>query len=75
MNLIPPQGARMLGAWPNGPEPQRRHGRPDRSGSSDRAASAHLRVRLARVLHPLRRSVELPAAEPAPTPPVTARHA
>jgi hypothetical protein len=76
MSRIPPQGARMVGAWPNSAAAQTRSarpGRPDRSPRPDRGARS---AWLARLLHPLHRPVparRIQTAGPATQQP--ARHA
>ena len=68
MSLIPPHGARLLGAWPTASD-EHHH---TRSRSTQRVR----RSRLARVLHPLHRPVGVPASEPTAAPSITtARHA
>ena len=51
MSRIPPQGARMVGAWPNTVARQPRPPRPARQARASRSAW------LTRVLHPLHRPV------------------
>jgi hypothetical protein len=70
MSRIPPQGARMVGAWPNTVPRQTRPERPARAARASRSAW------LTRVLHPLHHPMpEGPlAASPAP-PQQPVRHA
>lgn len=76
MSGIPPQAARMVGAWPNSSAPQSRSSqamRPTRSPRPDRAPRS---TWLARLLHPLQRPVparRIETASPATQQP--ARHA
>lgn len=54
MSRIPPQGARMVGAWPNTVAGQDRPARTDRSSRPARASRG---AWVARLLHPLHRPV------------------
>ncbi|TQM64781.1 hypothetical protein [Humibacillus xanthopallidus] len=76
MSRIPPQGARMVGAWPSSPAPQTRSTRNARADRSPRAEGVPRSTWFARLLHPLHRPVPARLIETAgPTTQQPARHA